>query len=84
MGLFSVHALVRKVKGRSSHRVQREFPEICRRYWGCRLWGRGYFSTANGAISEDIVLQFWVPVGRHKQIAVGAVGFSGQVSVSET
>ncbi|WP_269724374.1 transposase [Roseobacter sp. SK209-2-6] len=28
------------------------------RYWGCRFWGRGYFSTTNGAITEDIVLQY--------------------------
>ncbi|WP_371931267.1 IS200/IS605 family transposase [Nioella sp. MMSF_3534] len=49
--------LVRKMKGRSSYRVQREFPHIRKRGWGCRLWGRGYFSTTNGAITEDIVLQ---------------------------
>ncbi len=27
-------------------------------YWGCRFWGRGYFSTTNGAITEDIVRQY--------------------------
>ncbi|WP_373486914.1 transposase, partial [Blastomonas sp.] len=41
-----------------SHKVQREFPAIRKRYWGCRFWGRGYFSTTNGAITEDIVLQY--------------------------
>ncbi|MEP4035563.1 MAG: hypothetical protein ABJM30_03510, partial [Pseudophaeobacter sp.] len=25
---------------------------------GCRFWERGYFSTTNGAITEDIVLQY--------------------------
>jgi len=50
--------LVRKMKGRSSHKVQREFPDLRRRYWGRRFWGRGYFSTANGAITEAIVLQY--------------------------
>jgi hypothetical protein len=29
-----------------------------RRYWGRRFLGRGYFSTTNGAITEDIVLQY--------------------------
>ncbi len=28
--------LVRKMKGRSPHKVQREFPELRRRYWGRR------------------------------------------------
>ncbi|WP_369682704.1 transposase [Roseovarius sp. M141] len=42
--------------GRSSHKVQREFSGLRRRYWGRRCWGRGYFSPTNGAITEDIVL----------------------------
>ena len=55
---LEISDLVRKMKGRSSHRVQREFPARRRRYWGCRFWGRGYFSPTNGAITEDIVLQY--------------------------
>ncbi len=53
---LAVSDQVRKMKGRSSYRVQREFPAIRKRYWGCRFWSRGYFSTTNGAIIEDIVL----------------------------
>ena len=55
---LAISDLVRKMKGRSSHKIQREFPSIRKRYWGCRFWGRGYFSTTNGAITEDIVLQY--------------------------
>lgn len=55
---LAISDLVRKMKGRSSHQVQREFPGLRRRYWGRRFWGRGYFSTTNGAITEDIVLQY--------------------------
>ena len=40
---LAISDLVRKMKGRSSHKVQREFPELRRRYWGRRFWGRGYF-----------------------------------------
>ena len=47
---LAITDLVRRMKGRSSYRVQREFPAIRKRYWGCRFWGRGYFSTTNGAI----------------------------------
>ena len=57
---LAISDLVRKMKGRSSHKVQREFPAIRKRYWGCRFWGRGYFSTTNGAITQDIVL-VWLP-----------------------
>jgi putative transposase len=55
---LAVSDLMRKMKGRSSHKVQREFPFLKKRYWGRRFWGRGYFSTTNGAITEDIVLQY--------------------------
>lgn len=55
---LAVSDLVRKMKGRSLFKVQREFPAIRKRYWGCRFWGRGYFSTTNGAITEDILLRY--------------------------
>ncbi|MEM9230392.1 MAG: IS200/IS605 family transposase [Pseudomonadota bacterium] len=50
---LAVSDLVRLMKGPSSHKVQREFPQLRKRYWG-----RGYFSTTNGAITENIVLQY--------------------------
>ena len=42
---LAISDLVRKMKGRSSYRVQREFPAIRKRYWGCRLWGRVFASS---------------------------------------
>ncbi len=47
---LAISDLVRKMKGRSSHKVQREFPELRRRYWGRRFWGRGVrlFIRING------------------------------------
>jgi Transposase IS200 like len=42
---------VRRVKGRSSHRVQMEFPELRKRYWGRHFWARGYFCTTSGNIT---------------------------------
>jgi putative transposase len=55
---LTISDLVRKMEGRSSRKVRREFPVLRRRYWGCRFWGRGYFSTTNGAITVKIVLQY--------------------------
>ena len=55
---LAISDLVRLTKGRSSHKIQREFPQIKKRYWGRHFCGRGYFSTTNGAITEDIVLQY--------------------------
>ena len=51
---IAVSDFVRRVKGRSSHRVQMEFPELRKRYWGRHFWARGYFSTTNGNITDDL------------------------------
>jgi len=48
---LAIGDLVRLMEWRSSHKIQREFPQIKKRYWGCHFWGRGYFSTTNGAIT---------------------------------
>ena len=55
---LAISDLMRLMKGRSSHKVQREFPQLKKRYWGKHFWGRGYFSTTNGAITEETVLQY--------------------------
>ena len=39
-------------KGRSSRRLQDEFPELRKRYWGQHLWARGYFCATVGAVDE--------------------------------
>ena len=41
------------LKGKSSYRLQREFPELRKRYWGMHLWSRGYFCSTIGAITEE-------------------------------
>lgn len=55
---LAISDLVRKMKGRSSRKIQQEFPQIRKKYWGQRFWGRGYFSTTSGAITQDVVLQY--------------------------
>ena len=66
---LSISDFMRKVKGRSSYLIQREFPALKKSYWGQRFWGRGYFSTTNGAITEDTVLQY---LENHIQNPTGA------------
>ncbi|WP_298987649.1 IS200/IS605 family transposase [uncultured Roseibium sp.] len=55
---LAISDLMRRIKGRSAYKLFREFPRLKKRYWGCHFWGRGYFSTTNGAITEDVVLQY--------------------------
>jgi putative transposase len=47
--------LVQYIKGRSSRRLQEEFPELRKRYWGQHLWARGYFCATVGAVDEGTI-----------------------------
>ena len=53
-----VCAFVRKAKGRSSRKIQQEFEHIRKRYWGQRLWARGYFPTTSGNITDDVIMNY--------------------------
>jgi len=43
------------MKGRSSRRLQEEFPSLRKRYWGQHLWARGYFGAPVGAGDEETI-----------------------------
>ena len=45
-------------KGRSSRRLQDEFPELRKRYWGQHLWARGYFCPSVGAVDEETIKKY--------------------------
>ena len=66
---LAVSDLVRRMKGRSSHRVRRGFPEIRGRCRGRRCRGRGHFPATAGAITDGPVLQY---PGSHLPDATGA------------
>ena len=50
--------LVQFLKGRSSRRLQEEFPELRKRYWGQHLWARGYFCATVGAVDEKTIMEY--------------------------
>jgi len=50
--------LVQYLKGRSSRRLQDEFPQLRKRYWGQHLWARGYFYASVGAADEETLKKY--------------------------
>ena len=50
--------LVQYLKGRSSRRLQDEFPELRKKYWGQHLWARGYFCASVGAVDEETIKRY--------------------------
>ncbi|TRD16119.1 IS200/IS605 family transposase [Palleronia caenipelagi] len=55
---LALSQVMQRIKGRASRRIQMEFPEVRKRYWGRRFWARGYFSTTSGNVTDDIILQY--------------------------
>ncbi len=54
----SVSDVMRRVKGRTSRKIQMEFPDLRKRYWGRHYWARGYFCTTSGVVNDDTILQY--------------------------
>ena len=50
--------VMQRVKGRTSRKIQMEFPELRKKYWGRHFWARGYFCTTSGMVNEDTILQY--------------------------
>ena len=53
-----VSYFVKIAKGRSSRKVQQEFPELKKIYWGKHFWGRGFFSATSGNVTDDIINEY--------------------------
>ena len=61
---IAVSKFMQRVKGRTSRKIQQEFPVLRKRYWGRRFWARGYFCTTSGNITDDVILQY---LGQHAE-----------------
>jgi putative transposase len=46
------------IKGKSSRKLQMEFPELRRRYWGQHLWSRGYFCASAGTVTDEMIKEY--------------------------
>src|SRR3989338_3270513 len=54
----SVSHLVKFLKGKTSHQLQMEFPELRKRYWGQHLCARGYFAVSVGNVSAKMIQEY--------------------------
>ncbi len=61
---ISVSEFMRRIKGCTSRKIQQEFPELRKRYWGQRFWARGYFCTTSGNVTNEIILNY---IDKHTQ-----------------
>ena len=55
---LSASRLVQYLKGNTSYKMQKEFKELNKQYWGRHLWARGYFVASSGNITDEIIAEY--------------------------
>lgn len=55
---LSVSKLVQYIKGKTSHKLQMEYPELRKKYWGQHLWARGYFCVSVGNVTAEMIKRY--------------------------
>ena len=54
----SISEIIRRVKGRTSRILQKEYTEVRKRYWGKHFWGIGYGAWSTGNVTDKIIEEY--------------------------
>ena len=49
---------IQHIKGVSSRKLQMEFRELRRQYWGRHFWAIGYFSATVGSVTDEVIRDY--------------------------
>ena len=55
---LSASKLVQYIKGSTSRKLQMEYKELSKQFWGQHLWARGYFVASSGNVTDEIIAQY--------------------------
>lgn len=55
---LSVSDMVKWFKGRSSRKLQQEFPQLGKSYWGKHFWAIGYAAFSSGHVTDDMIKEY--------------------------
>jgi putative transposase len=55
---LNISDIVKRLKGRTSRRLQEEYPELSKRYWGRHFWAIGYGVWSTGNITDEMVKEY--------------------------
>ena len=50
--------LMQYIKGFTSRRLQEEFLELNKRYWGRHIWATGYFCASSGTVTDEMIKEY--------------------------
>jgi putative transposase len=55
---ISVSKLAQFIKGTTSRKLQQEFPQLGKKYWGQHLWARGFFAVSTGNVTTEMIQNY--------------------------
>ena len=55
---LSASKLVQYIKGNTSRKLQMEYKELNKQFWGQHLWARGYFAASSGNVTDEVIAQY--------------------------
>ena len=55
---YSVSDMVKWFKGRSSRKLQDEYPQLGKVYWGKHFWAIGYAAFSSGHITDEMIKEY--------------------------
>ena len=66
--------VMQAIKGKSSHRLLRDFRALRKEFWGRHLWARGYFVASSGNVTDKVIAQYIELQGAETQDDDFAIG----------
>lgn len=55
---LSASKLVQYLKENTARKLQMEYKEINKQFWGRHLWARGHFVASSGNVTDDVIKEY--------------------------
>lgn len=63
----AVSRVVQHMKGESSRKLQMEFPQLGKQFWGQHFWQMGYFCCTTGSVTEKTIAEYIAEQGKREE-----------------
>lgn len=64
---MAISRLVQHLKGESSRKLQMEFRQLQKVFWGQHLWAPGYFCATTGTVTDQIIKKYIEEQGKGQE-----------------
>jgi putative transposase len=55
---LALSKVVQYIKGKSSRKLQSEYADLKKRYWGQHFWARGFFAVTVGNVNSEEIQKY--------------------------